>query len=158
VIFLGDFSFWKNIFKLLCYHDNNFKYFMFWKYNGFVSKARGFCMHVFSSWKINYTLKCIVTHAARWITLMKAGRIISYYANNGHTHRYIFTDRHYSYLVTCYYIHVTSGKFICADNNPHWVAIGISLSNKAWLLRRAYTQHSVLHIGLVCDEYATSIN
>jgi hypothetical protein len=31
----------KNILKKLsCYHDNNFGYFMFGKYNGFVSKAR----------------------------------------------------------------------------------------------------------------------
>ena len=38
----------KNILKkLLCYHDNYFKYFTFGKYNGFVGK--GFCMHVFSS-------------------------------------------------------------------------------------------------------------
>ena len=35
--------------KLLYYHDNinDFKSFMFGKYNGFASKARGFCMHVF---------------------------------------------------------------------------------------------------------------
>ena len=26
--------------NLWCYHDNNFRYFMFGKYNGFVSKAR----------------------------------------------------------------------------------------------------------------------
>jgi hypothetical protein len=38
----------KNILKkLLCYHDNYFKYFTFGKYNGFVGE--GFCMHVFSS-------------------------------------------------------------------------------------------------------------
>jgi hypothetical protein len=50
VIFLGDFSFWKNVLKKLsCYHDNYFKYFIFGKYIVFVSKARGFCMHVFSS-------------------------------------------------------------------------------------------------------------
>jgi hypothetical protein len=31
----------KNILKKLsCYHDNYFRYFMFGKYNGFVSKAR----------------------------------------------------------------------------------------------------------------------
>jgi hypothetical protein len=24
-------------------------------------------------------------------------------------------------------LHVTVGKLICVDNNPHWVAIGISL-------------------------------
>jgi hypothetical protein len=37
----------KNILKKLsCYHDNNFKYFMFGKYNGFVSKARvSACMY-----------------------------------------------------------------------------------------------------------------
>jgi hypothetical protein len=41
----------KNILNkiIVLYHDNYFKYFMFGKYNGFVSKARGFCMHVFSS-------------------------------------------------------------------------------------------------------------
>ena len=50
VIFLGDFSFVKIFLtKLSCYHDNYFKYFMFGKHNGFVSKARGFCMYVFSS-------------------------------------------------------------------------------------------------------------
>ena len=32
--------------KLSCYHDNNFGYFMFGKYNGFVSKARvSACMY-----------------------------------------------------------------------------------------------------------------
>jgi hypothetical protein len=50
IIFLGDFSFAKIFLtKLLSYYDNYFKYFMFGKYNGFVSKASGFCMHVFSS-------------------------------------------------------------------------------------------------------------
>jgi hypothetical protein len=35
----------KNILiKLSCYHDNYFRYFMFGKYNGFVSKARVFCI------------------------------------------------------------------------------------------------------------------
>jgi hypothetical protein len=32
--------------KLSCYHDNYFKYFMFGKYNGFVSKAKvSACMY-----------------------------------------------------------------------------------------------------------------
>jgi hypothetical protein len=31
--------------KLSSYHDNYCKYFMFGKYNGFVCKAKGFCMH-----------------------------------------------------------------------------------------------------------------
>jgi hypothetical protein len=37
----------KNILKKLsCYHDNYFRYFMFGKYNGFVSKARvSACMY-----------------------------------------------------------------------------------------------------------------
>ena len=37
----------KNILKkLTCYHDNYFRYFMFGKYNGFVSKARvSACMY-----------------------------------------------------------------------------------------------------------------
>jgi hypothetical protein len=37
----------KNILiKLSCYHDNYFRYFMFGKYNGFVSKARvSACMY-----------------------------------------------------------------------------------------------------------------
>jgi hypothetical protein len=37
----------KNILKKLsCYHDNHFRYFMFGKYNGFVSKARvSACMY-----------------------------------------------------------------------------------------------------------------
>ena len=37
----------KNILKKLsCYHDNDFRYFMFGKYNGFVSKARvSACMY-----------------------------------------------------------------------------------------------------------------
>jgi hypothetical protein len=37
----------KNILKKLsCYHDNNFGYFIFGKYNGFVSKARvSACMY-----------------------------------------------------------------------------------------------------------------
>jgi uncharacterized membrane protein len=41
----------KNILKKLsCYHDNNFGYFMFGKYNGFVSmQGEGFFMHAFSS-------------------------------------------------------------------------------------------------------------
>jgi hypothetical protein len=52
VIFLGDFSFVRIFLtkKLSCYNDNYFRYFMFGKYNGFVSKARvSACMHVFSS-------------------------------------------------------------------------------------------------------------
>ena len=38
---------YKNILKKLsCYHDNYFRYFMFGKYNGFVSKARvSACMY-----------------------------------------------------------------------------------------------------------------
>jgi hypothetical protein len=47
VIFLGDFTILKTFLKLSCHHDNYFKYFMFGKYNGFSSKARGFCMHEF---------------------------------------------------------------------------------------------------------------
>jgi hypothetical protein len=37
----------KNILKKLsCYHNNYFRYFMFWKYNGFVSRARvSACMY-----------------------------------------------------------------------------------------------------------------
>ena len=49
-IIKGDFLFVKIFLtKLLCYHDNYFKYFIFGKYHGFVSKARGFFMRVFSS-------------------------------------------------------------------------------------------------------------
>ena len=45
----------KNILKkLLCYHDNYFKYFTFGKYNGFV--GGGFCMHVFSSYNLLHPL------------------------------------------------------------------------------------------------------
>jgi hypothetical protein len=46
-IFLGDLFICKNILKKLsCYHDNYFRYFMFGKYNGFVSKARiSACMY-----------------------------------------------------------------------------------------------------------------
>ena len=40
---LGNFSILKTF--LSCYHKNYFKYLMFGKYNGFASKARGFCMH-----------------------------------------------------------------------------------------------------------------
>ena len=59
VIFLGDFSFVKIFLtKLSCYHDNYFKYFMFGKHNGFVSKARGFCMYVFSSSTVIPVLWC----------------------------------------------------------------------------------------------------
>ena len=36
-------------FGCLC---NQFKYFMFGKYKGFISKSMGFCMHVFSSFNI----------------------------------------------------------------------------------------------------------
>ena len=41
------FFIFKNILKKLsCYHDNYFRYFMFGKYNGFVSKARvSACMY-----------------------------------------------------------------------------------------------------------------
>ena len=49
----------KNILKKLsCYHDNYFRYFMFGKYNGFVSKARvSACMYflvlpVYNRWEI----------------------------------------------------------------------------------------------------------
>ena len=47
MIFLGDFSFVKIFLKkLLCYHDNYFRYFMSRKCNGFVSKARvSACMY-----------------------------------------------------------------------------------------------------------------
>ena len=52
----------KNILKKLsCYHDNYFRYFMFGKYNGFVSKARvSACMyclviHVLSDLKQEHT-------------------------------------------------------------------------------------------------------
>ena len=42
-----QFFIFKNILKKLsCYHDNYFRYFMFGKYNGFVSKARvSACMY-----------------------------------------------------------------------------------------------------------------
>jgi hypothetical protein len=64
VIFSGDFSFVKIFLtKLSCYHDNYFKYFMFGKYNGFVSKASGFCMHVFSSISLSGTHQRKVTVA-----------------------------------------------------------------------------------------------
>jgi hypothetical protein len=79
VIFLGDFSF-ANVFliELSCYHDNYFKYFMFGKYNGFVSKARvSACMYflVLSRQEKNYkalpilvlstiqTIQCVHTFA-----------------------------------------------------------------------------------------------
>jgi hypothetical protein len=54
-VFLGDFSFYKNILKKLsCYHDNYFRYFMFGKCNSFVSKARvSACMYFL---EINYKL------------------------------------------------------------------------------------------------------
>ena len=46
MIFLGDFSFVRIFLKISCYHDNYFRYFMFGKYNGFVSKARvSACMY-----------------------------------------------------------------------------------------------------------------
>jgi hypothetical protein len=39
---------------LWCYHDNNFRYFMFGKYNGFVSKARvSACMYFLVYWTIS---------------------------------------------------------------------------------------------------------
>jgi hypothetical protein len=46
-LFLGDFSFVRIFLKKLsCYHDNYFRYFMFGKYNGFVSKVRvSACMY-----------------------------------------------------------------------------------------------------------------
>jgi hypothetical protein len=42
------FSICKDILKKIsCYHDNYFRYFMFGKYNGFVSKARvSACMYI----------------------------------------------------------------------------------------------------------------
>jgi hypothetical protein len=53
----------KNILKKLsCYHDNNFGYFMFGKYNGFVSQARvSACMYflVISLLLTAHTLKCL---------------------------------------------------------------------------------------------------
>jgi hypothetical protein len=39
--------------KLSCYHDNYFRYFMFGKYNGFVSKARVSACMYFLVIKIN---------------------------------------------------------------------------------------------------------
>jgi hypothetical protein len=52
VILLGDFSILKIfLIKLSCYHDNYFKYFMFGKYNGFVSKASvSACMYFIVKW------------------------------------------------------------------------------------------------------------
>ena len=49
----------KNILKKLsCYHDNNFRYFVFGKYNGFVSKARvSACMYFLVYSYIQY---CII--------------------------------------------------------------------------------------------------
>jgi hypothetical protein len=52
------------------------------------------------------------------------GRIISYYANNGHISEIYFYRL--SYLLqksVDMLIDVTAGKLLCADNNPHWVAI-----------------------------------
>jgi hypothetical protein len=53
----------KNILKKLsCYHDNNSRYFMFGKYNGFVSmQGEGFCVHVFSSIVI---IRCDIIRAS----------------------------------------------------------------------------------------------
>ena len=52
----------KNILKKLsCYHDNYFRYFMFGKYNGFVSKARvSACMYflVMVFKKNDYRMRC----------------------------------------------------------------------------------------------------
>jgi hypothetical protein len=60
---------------------------------------------------------------------MYAGRIISYYANNGHISEIYFYRP--SYLlqksVDMLLHYVTAGKLIRADNNRHWVDIGISL-------------------------------
>jgi hypothetical protein len=59
---------------------------------------------------------------------MYAGRIISHYAiNNGHISEIYFYRP--SYLLqksVDMLLHVTADKLICADNNPQWVAIGIS--------------------------------
>ena len=47
----------KNILKKLsCYHDNNFRYFMFGKYNGFVSKARVSACMYFLVFKMNFAV------------------------------------------------------------------------------------------------------
>jgi uncharacterized membrane protein YfhO len=52
----------KNILKKkLCYHDNYFRYFMFGKYNGYVSKARvSACMYFSSSNKKTPRLTLVV--------------------------------------------------------------------------------------------------
>jgi hypothetical protein len=54
----------KNILiKLSCYHDNYFRYFMFGKYNGFVSKARvSACMYflVFMSKTSEFSLRSYI--------------------------------------------------------------------------------------------------
>ena len=57
MIFLGHFS-------LSCYHDNYFRYFMFGKYNGFVSKARVSACMYFLVVFIIFILKSMVLRAS----------------------------------------------------------------------------------------------
>jgi hypothetical protein len=52
----------KNILiKISCYHDNYFRYFMFGKYNGFVSKARvSACMYFLVKWEVFVRIRYII--------------------------------------------------------------------------------------------------
>jgi transcriptional regulator of met regulon len=63
-------------------------------------------------------------------TMNYAGRIISYYANNGHISEASKIYKQTVYLIqksVDILLHVIAGRLICADNNPHWVALGILL-------------------------------
>ena len=77
----------KNILKKLsCYHDNNFGYFMFGKYNGFVSKARvSACMYflVYIKKFIRYQLK--IALGSRVYSVHKSAKISGVSSTNYNT-------------------------------------------------------------------------
>ena len=62
----------KNILKKSsCYHDNNFRYFMFGKYNGFVSKARiSACMYFLVS-GINWSQWSVTVYRCKGLDVQK---------------------------------------------------------------------------------------
>jgi hypothetical protein len=62
----------KNILKkLLCYHDNYFKYFTFGKYNGFVARVSA-CMY-FLVIKVNFrSIVVLIFHEITYILTLKS--------------------------------------------------------------------------------------
>jgi hypothetical protein len=124
VIFLGDFwhfSFVKIFLtKLSCYHDNYFKYFMFGKYNGFVSKARvSACMYflVYCRFEVDNLLwRFSHIHSWGWCVSSLCDRVI-----NTNTATIQFKS-------TCFFFYLKISQF-CYWKCEHYVIIRFSAAN-----------------------------